>query len=106
MTGLSFLNKNVKTGHLSGGTGTSGSRGVSLSLNIWMIKFCPGKLALYGPKSEAWKARGLICGVEWPVFRGVIEKYRQFLMEHYGGAAEVRKQLVFAHNDVRGYCAK
>jgi choline kinase len=57
-------------------------------------------------KSEAWKARGLICGVEWPVFRGVIEKYRQFLMEHYGSAAEVRKQLVFAHNDVRGYCAK
>jgi len=65
-----------------------------------------GKAGPVRSKSEAWKARGLICGVEWPVFRGVIEKYRQFLMEHYGGAAEVRKQLVFAHNDVRGYCAK
>jgi choline kinase len=59
-----------------------------------------GKAGPLRSKSEAWKARGLICGVEWPVFRGVIEKYRRFLMEHYGGAAEVRKQLVFAHNDV------
>lgn len=62
-----------------------------------------GKVGPARSKSEAWKARGLICGVEWPVFRGVIEKYRQFLMEHYGGAAEVRKQLVFAHNDVNPY---
>jgi choline kinase len=51
-------------------------------------------------KLEGWKVRGLVCGVEWPVFRGVIDKYRQFLIEHYGGAAELRKRLVFAHNDV------
>jgi choline kinase len=65
-----------------------------------------GKAGPARSKSEAWKARGLICGVEWPVFREVIEKYRQFLMEHYGGAAEVRKQLVFAHNDVSLYCSE
>ncbi len=59
-----------------------------------------GKAGPVRSKSEAWKARGLICGVEWPVFRGVIEKYRKFLIEHYGGAAEVKNQLVFAHNDV------
>ena len=59
-----------------------------------------GKAGPARSKSEAWKARGLVCGVEWPVFRAVIEKYRQFLMEHYGSAAEIRKQLVFAHNDV------
>lgn len=59
-----------------------------------------GKAGPARSKSEAWKARGLICGVEWPVFRGVIERYREFLNEHYGGPAKIKEQLVFAHNDV------
>jgi choline kinase len=53
-----------------------------------------------GPPGSKAEARGLVCGVEWPVFRGVIDKYRKFVDEQYGGAAGVRKQLVFAHNDV------
>jgi choline kinase len=63
-----------------------------------------GKAGPAQSKSEAWKARGLICGVEWPVFRGVVEKYRQFLTEHYGGVSKIKEQLVFAHNDVSPHC--
>jgi choline kinase len=50
--------------------------------------------------SDRWKDRGLICGVEWPVFRKVIEKYRTWLDDQYGGKAKVNERLVFAHNDV------
>lgn len=51
--------------------------------------------------SDRWKDRGLICGVEWPVFRKMVEKYRAWLDEQYGGKAKVNERLVFAHNDVR-----
>ena len=49
---------------------------------------------------DAWKERGFVCGVEWHVFRSTIEKYRKFLLDHYGSAQKVRERLVFAHNDV------
>lgn len=51
-------------------------------------------------KAEAWKERGLVCGVEWPVFRRTVERYREWLDEQYGGPERVRDELVFAHNDV------
>lgn len=50
--------------------------------------------------SESWKQRGLVCGVRWPVFRQIVEKYRKQLDNAYGGSDELKKQLVFAHNDV------
>ncbi|KAK4939544.1 hypothetical protein LTR66_014995, partial [Elasticomyces elasticus] len=50
---------------------------------------------------DAWKARGHVCGVEWPVFRQVVEKYRKWLDEQYGGSQKLRQQLVFAHNDTQ-----
>lgn len=50
--------------------------------------------------SEEWKKRGLVCGVEWAKFRNTVEIYRRWLNQQYGGAAGIRKQLVFAHNDV------
>ncbi|KAK0729950.1 kinase-like domain-containing protein [Lasiosphaeris hirsuta] len=53
-----------------------------------------------GPGS-AWKGRGLICGVEWPVFKAMVEKYRKFLDDHYGNPKEIRQKLVFAHNDTQ-----
>jgi len=53
-----------------------------------------------GPR-DAWKTRGLICGVEWHEFKAVVEKYRDFLSRHYGGEGKIRDKLVFAHNDVR-----
>jgi choline kinase len=57
-----------------------------------------------GPKKgklDSWKDRGFICGVEWPVFRRAIERYRDWLNVQYGGLEEIKQQLVFAHNDVR-----
>lgn len=50
---------------------------------------------------EAWKKRGFVCGVEWPVFRKTVETYRAWLNASLGGKEGVREQLVFAHNDVR-----
>jgi len=50
--------------------------------------------------AEKWKRKGLVCGVEWPVFRAMIEKYRNWLDEQYGGNEKVKERLVFAHNDV------
>ncbi|KAI9809796.1 MAG: hypothetical protein M1825_000229 [Sarcosagium campestre] len=64
---------------------------------------------LEGPKAKgcqtkglnAWKKRGLVCGVEWRFFRRAVEKYRQWLEDQSGGAAGLRQQLVFAHNDTQ-----
>lgn len=50
---------------------------------------------------EAWKRRSYICGVEWKQFRAVVNKYRAWLEEQYGGLAKVCDQLVFAHNDTQ-----
>ena len=50
---------------------------------------------------EEWKNRGLVCGVEWSVFRSAVRRYRDWLSEQYGGANGIREKLVFAHNDVR-----
>ena len=50
-------------------------------------------------QSEAWKSRGLICGVEWSLFRGAVDKYREWLT-NLRGLSDIKQQLVFAHNDV------
>ncbi|KAF3050057.1 hypothetical protein E8E11_008598 [Didymella keratinophila] len=51
--------------------------------------------------SERWRKRGLICGVEWPVFRQMIEKYRRWLEEQCGGIEKINERMVFAHNDTQ-----
>ena len=58
-----------------------------------------GKQGPVMSRSEKWKQRGLVCGVEWMVFRRTVEKYRRWLDEQYGGAQGIRQRLVFAHND-------
>jgi choline kinase len=50
-----------------------------------------------------WKTRGFVCGVPWPVFKGLVEKYREHLNAYYGDAKNIRDKLVFAHNDVSSY---
>jgi choline kinase len=50
--------------------------------------------------ADKWKKRGFVCGVEWPLFRQTIEKYRTWLEEQYGGIDKINERLVFAHNDV------
>jgi choline kinase len=51
-------------------------------------------------RSDGWKKRGLICGVEWTDFKKVVYQYRQFVEEQYGGRSGIREHLIFAHNDV------
>lgn len=50
---------------------------------------------------DAWKARGLVCGVEWAFFKATVERYRKYLEDYYGGQSEIREKLVFAHNDTQ-----
>ncbi|KAI9721712.1 MAG: hypothetical protein M1812_002047 [Candelaria pacifica] len=54
-----------------------------------------------GSKQSRLCQRGLVCGVEWPMFRRTVERYRAMLDKQYGGPAGVRQQLVFAHNDTQ-----
>ncbi|KAF9734692.1 hypothetical protein PMIN02_003335 [Paraphaeosphaeria minitans] len=51
--------------------------------------------------ADRWKDRGLVCGVEWPIFRKTVEKYRAWLEEQYGGIEKLNERLVFAHNDTQ-----
>lgn len=64
----------------------------------------PGQQRLNGSRNEAWKDRGLICGVPWSVFRQTLDRYRQWLNGQYGGTGGIRQHLVFAHNDVSRAC--
>jgi choline kinase len=51
-------------------------------------------------KVRPWRSRGLVCGVQWPVFRKTVDKYRKYIIETHGGKKGIKEQLVFAHNDV------
>ncbi|KAL8759260.1 MAG: hypothetical protein Q9199_000873 [Rusavskia elegans] len=64
-------------------------------------KMIAGRQGTGGTAANAWKQRGLVCGVEWPVFRKTVERYRRWLEEQYGGSDAVRDTLVFAHNDTQ-----
>lgn len=44
---------------------------------------------------------GFVCGVEWPVFRGLVDRYRRHVNEYYGHPNKIREKLVFAHNDTQ-----
>lgn len=51
--------------------------------------------------ADEWRQRGLVCGVEWPVFRQMVQKYRVWLEDKYGGLDKINERLVFAHNDTQ-----
>ncbi|KKZ67357.1 hypothetical protein EMCG_01085 [[Emmonsia] crescens] len=52
-------------------------------------------------ETEPWRRQGFVCGAPWSKFRKLVESYRKWLDTCYGGAAEINKQLVFAHNDTQ-----
>ena len=62
-----------------------------------------GKQGPARSRSDAWKRRGLVCGVEWAVFRQMVDRYRSWLAGQCGGLESIKQQLVFAHNDVSFY---
>lgn len=51
-------------------------------------------------QAEPWRRRGFVCGVPWPKFRKAVDHYRRYLEDSCGGVQEIKRQLVFAHNDV------
>ncbi|KAL4736437.1 kinase-like domain-containing protein [Aspergillus similis] len=51
--------------------------------------------------SEPWRRRGYVCGVPWPRFRKAVEDYRKWLIVDSGGVHEIKRQLVFGHNDTQ-----
>ncbi|KAI9370980.1 kinase-like domain-containing protein [Aspergillus egyptiacus] len=51
--------------------------------------------------SEPWRRRGYVCGVPWPTFRKAVEDYRKWLVVNSGGVHEIKRQLVFGHNDTQ-----
>ncbi|KAH8907854.1 kinase-like protein [Coniochaeta sp. PMI_546] len=59
------------------------------------------KATIPGRGGDAWKGRGLVCGVEWDMFKTTVDRYRQYLEEYYGGQQKIRDKLVFAHNDTQ-----
>ncbi|KAL9043233.1 MAG: hypothetical protein Q9180_000015 [Flavoplaca navasiana] len=64
-------------------------------------KMIAGQQGTEGKGADAWKQRGLVCGVEWPVFRKTVDRYRKWLEDQYGGSDAVKDSLVFAHNDTQ-----
>ncbi|KAI5860706.1 kinase-like protein [Durotheca rogersii] len=61
----------------------------------------PGPGPVRAGPADAWKARGFVCGAEWPAFKAMVDKYRQFLLDYHGGPAAIRDSLVFAHSDTQ-----
>ncbi|PSR94025.1 choline kinase [Coniella lustricola] len=53
------------------------------------------------PSTESLESREYVCGTEWALFKSMVDKYRDFLTNSYGGPLEIRKKLVFAHNDTQ-----
>lgn len=51
-------------------------------------------------KAYLGEKQDLVCGVEWPLFREAVERYRKWLEEQYGGSQGIKDSLIFAHNDV------
>ncbi|DAA74104.1 TPA_exp: putative Choline kinase [Trichophyton benhamiae CBS 112371] len=50
---------------------------------------------------EPWRKRGFVCGVPWETFRGMVDRYRQWLAASFGGMEEITRRLIFAHNDTQ-----
>ncbi|KAI1761130.1 kinase-like protein [Hypoxylon sp. FL1150] len=72
--------------------------GVMAVLDRKILSGDPGPIR--GP-GDAWKQRGLVCGVEWAKFKELVEKYRKYLKSHYGSSGAIREALVFAHSDTQ-----
>ncbi|KAI1343376.1 kinase-like domain-containing protein [Xylariaceae sp. FL0016] len=75
---------------------------INRAMNYLDRKISGGNLGPVRNASDAWKERGLVCGTEWPVFRDMVYRYREFVVERYGGSTAVmRDSLVFSHNDTQ-----
>ncbi|KAJ5259440.1 hypothetical protein N7478_012421 [Penicillium angulare] len=51
--------------------------------------------------TEPWRRRGYVCGVPWAAFRKAVDHYRTWLIASCGGIEQIKRELVFAHNDTQ-----
>lgn len=69
-------------------------------LTTWLDKEIQSPHNQIKAQSEPWRRRGLVCGVAWQVFRKAVDDYRRWFVAGCGGPEGIKRQLVFAHNDV------
>ncbi|PKS09547.1 hypothetical protein jhhlp_004164 [Lomentospora prolificans] len=50
---------------------------------------------------DGWRSRGYVCGVSWPKFKSIVDKYREHVDKSYGEGNNLWEQLTFAHNDTQ-----
>ncbi|KAI0874052.1 kinase-like domain-containing protein [Hypoxylon argillaceum] len=74
---------------------------VSQAISFLDAKILAGNLGPVRNPADAWKERGFVCGTDWPTFKAMFDRYRQFVFERYGGSKVVREHLVFCHNDTQ-----
>ncbi|KAM0283513.1 hypothetical protein ACHAQH_002464 [Verticillium albo-atrum] len=51
--------------------------------------------------TSTFQGQGFVCGVEWPKFRAMVEKYRAHLTSFYRSEEDIKDRLTFAHNDTQ-----
>lgn len=49
---------------------------------------------------NSWRRRGYVFGAPWPQFKEALQRYREFVNTCSGGDGEIKRRLIFAHNDV------
>ncbi|KAI1349963.1 kinase-like protein [Xylaria sp. FL0043] len=74
---------------------------VAGTISVLDAKILEGNLGPVRNAADAWKERGLVLGTDWPTFKSMFDRYRQYLFDRYGGSKVVREHLVFAHNDTQ-----
>ncbi|KAI9669169.1 MAG: hypothetical protein M1829_005170 [Trizodia sp. TS-e1964] len=68
----------------------------------WLdLKISTGTQGPARTRLDRWKERGFVCGVPWPLFRRTVEGYRSYILKKYNGLDNLRRCLVFAHNDTQ-----
>ncbi|KAI5817286.1 choline kinase-like protein [Pyronema omphalodes] len=50
---------------------------------------------------ETVEQRHKVVGTTWPIFVSAVERYRDWLINYYGGETQLKEKLVFAHNDTQ-----
>jgi choline kinase len=73
---------------------------VSQAISFLDAKILAGNRGPVRNPADAWKERGFVCGTDWPTFKAMFDRYRQYIFDRYGGPKVVREHLVFCHNDV------
>ena len=68
-----------------------------------IVTYIDGQVTTDGvttPAISRLRNRGFVCGTPWEAFKKTVDKFRLELTTLYGGIEHLKRELVFAHNDV------